>query len=159
MGCSHHQRRGIAPLVRSPRLHSPRIGRVATYTAIVCGGSKYTYPSSSSCIPSTHPPTLDKSTLHLFPAWACALWPSCRRSECGTLQAAPWWWQKGPTIRCHKGGWPELPLGRIWRQHKARHSCYGELARCKPRLHGLYASGCKLPGCHCRPGTGGVPGT
>ena len=36
MGCSHHQRHGIAPLFRSPRLHLSRIGRVATYTVIVC---------------------------------------------------------------------------------------------------------------------------
>jgi hypothetical protein len=40
IGCSHHQRHGIAPLLRSPRLHSLRIGQVATYTAIVCRQAK-----------------------------------------------------------------------------------------------------------------------
>ena len=34
--CSHHQRCGTAPLFCSPCLHLVRIGRVATYTAIVC---------------------------------------------------------------------------------------------------------------------------
>jgi hypothetical protein len=34
--CSHHQRRGIAPRFLSPCIHSSRIGRVATYIAIVC---------------------------------------------------------------------------------------------------------------------------
>jgi hypothetical protein len=34
--CSHHQRCGIAPRFLTPCSHLPRIGRVATYTAIVC---------------------------------------------------------------------------------------------------------------------------
>jgi hypothetical protein len=36
MGNSHHHWCGTAPLLRSPRLHLARIGRVATYVAIVC---------------------------------------------------------------------------------------------------------------------------
>ena len=81
MGCSHHQRRGIAPLFRSPHRHLSRIGRVATYTAIVCGGSKYTYPSSSSCIPSKHPPTLGTPTHCPGRAWVILLCHSIGRSN------------------------------------------------------------------------------
>jgi hypothetical protein len=36
MGNSHHHWCGTAPLLRSPHLHSARIGRIATYIAIVC---------------------------------------------------------------------------------------------------------------------------
>ncbi len=44
---SHHQRCGTAPLFRLPCLHSIKIGRVTTYTTIVC---RWTMMYSSSVL-------------------------------------------------------------------------------------------------------------
>ena len=63
--CSHHQRRGIAPRFLSPCIHSSRIGRVATYIAIVC--RRISMYSPMVCIPHSSKTSSDFGYTHWCP--------------------------------------------------------------------------------------------
>ena len=63
--CSHHQRCGTAPLFRLPCLYSIKIGRVTTYTAIVC--RRIVMYSSSVLIPHSSNTSFNFGYIHLFP--------------------------------------------------------------------------------------------
>jgi hypothetical protein len=63
--CSHHQRCGTAPLFLSLSLHSIKIGRVATYTVIVC--RRIVMYSSSVLISHSSNTSFDFGYIYLFP--------------------------------------------------------------------------------------------
>jgi hypothetical protein len=147
--CSLHQRCGTAPLFRLPCLHSIKIRRVTTYTAIVCRRIVMysSTPACSSHTLPTRPSTSGISTYFPGPSAAYASLPSGMLHGCGTPLSPPKWASRGPTFSCHRVARPEPPLYRTSPQPEEGHSPPGALAGHGPRCLWLSAAARGSPGC------------